>query len=255
MTTATSLLKGLLKAKGLTLVLISSAVLLSGCGAGSATTSSTVDTAASAPAAGGTSGNTGTGTGGTTDNSGSTSGGSSIQAVAITSQPSNQMVTEGANVQMTVAASGTGPLSYQWYFNGQAVSNGTSATLSLSSVTTQSSGNYYCVVSNSGSSATSSTASLSVAAAVTTGSAQISWTAPTTRADGSSLTSTDISGYKLYESDTAGGTMSPVADLTSSETSVVVSDLAVGTHYFTMTTIDTNGMESAQSQAFSVTIN
>jgi len=76
-----------------------------------------------------------------------------------------------------------------------------------------------------------------------------------TRADGSSLTSTDISGYKLYESDTAGGTMSPVADLTSSETSVVVSDLAVGTHYFTMTTIDTNGLESAHSQAFSVTIN
>ena len=234
-------------------MLISSAVLLSGCGAGSATTSSTVDTTASAPAAGGSSGSTSTG--GTTDNSGSTSGGSSIQAVAITSQPSNQMVTEGANVQMTVAASGTGPLAYQWYFNGQAVSNGTSATLSLSSVTTQSSGNYYCVVSNSGSSATSSTASLNVAAAVTTGSAQITWTAPTTRADGSSLTNTDISGYKLYESDTAGGTMSPVADLTSSETSVVVSDLAVGTHYFTMTTIDTNGMESAQSQAFSVTIN
>ena len=82
---------------------------------------------------------------------------------AITTQPTSQTVTAGANVIFTVAASGTAPLSYQWRLNGANISGATSTTLTLTSVTVgQSGGNYTCFVTNSAGNATSSAATLTV---------------------------------------------------------------------------------------------
>ena len=90
-------------------------------------------------------------------------GGGGAIAPSVTTQPTSQTVTAGANVNFTVAASGTAPLSYQWRLNGANIAGATSATLSLTSVTTgQSGGGYSCVVSNSAGTATSSTATLTV---------------------------------------------------------------------------------------------
>ena len=86
-------------------------------------------------------------------------------APTITTQPVSRTVTAGTNVSFTVAASGTSPFSYQWRLNGVSLSGATSATLTLSSVTTGQSGNYSCVVTNAGGSATSSAATLTVNAA------------------------------------------------------------------------------------------
>lgn len=83
-------------------------------------------------------------------------------APSFTLQPVSQSVTAGTNVTFTVAASGTAPLSYQWRWNGVDLSGATSATLSLSSVVTNQSGGYSCVVSNVAGTATSSTATLTV---------------------------------------------------------------------------------------------
>jgi hypothetical protein len=81
----------------------------------------------------------------------------------IATQPQNQTVTQGQSASFSVAASGTGPFTYQWYFNGSSMGNaGSSATLNLSNVGTANAGSYYVVVSNSGGSTTSSTASLTV---------------------------------------------------------------------------------------------
>lgn len=85
-----------------------------------------------------------------------------VLAPTITTQPSSQTVTMGANVSFTVAASGTAPLSYQWRLNGANVSGATSATLSLTGVTTNQAGSYTCVVTNTAGSATSGAASLTV---------------------------------------------------------------------------------------------
>lgn len=177
------------------------------------------------------------------------------QIVRITQQPANQMVSAGENVSLSVTATGTGPLNYQWYFNSQAMSGKTTAQLNLSNVTADNNGNYYCIVRNGGSNATSSTAAVSVVAAAETGSAQISWSRPTTRADGSTLTAGDIAGYQLYYSSTSSGQLTPLTNLTAAELSVLVDDLIVGTHYFALTTTDINGLESAQTSRFSVTIN
>jgi len=82
---------------------------------------------------------------------------------SITSQPTNQTVTQGDNATFTVTAAGTAPLSYQWYFNGTTVlGTATNATLTLNSVQTNNAGTYYVVVTNAADSVTSSNAVLTV---------------------------------------------------------------------------------------------
>src|SRR6202171_5140777 len=46
-------------------------------------------------------------------------------APAITTQPANRTVTAGLTATFTVAASGTGPLNYQWQRNGSTINGAT----------------------------------------------------------------------------------------------------------------------------------
>ena len=176
------------------------------------------------------------------------------QIVRITQQPISQMLNEGASASLGVTATGTAPITYQWYYNGSAISGATSNQYALNSTTIADSGKYYCLVKNPGSSATSSTATLSITAVAKTGSAVISWAAPSTRADGSTLSSTDISGYDLYYSADSAASLAKLTSLSASELSIVVNDLAMGTHYFALATKDSNGLQSALSATISVTI-
>ncbi len=81
----------------------------------------------------------------------------------ITTQPQSQAVTQGQNVSFTVVASGTAPISYQWYLNGSSLgSTGTSSTLTLNGVTATNAGSYTVVVQNSWGSVTSAMATLTV---------------------------------------------------------------------------------------------
>jgi hypothetical protein len=59
-------------------------------------------------------------------------------------------------------ASGSAPLTYQWYFNGLALSGGTAPVLTLTNVQTSQSGDYTVVVANTVASATSAVANLAV---------------------------------------------------------------------------------------------
>ena len=83
-------------------------------------------------------------------------------APSITSQPASQTVTAGASVSFSVAATGTAPLSYQWRLNGAAITGATSATLTLSAVTSANAGSYTVLVGNSAGSVTSAAATLTV---------------------------------------------------------------------------------------------
>jgi len=87
---------------------------------------------------------------------------------AITTQPSSQSVSAGANVTFTVAATGTPAPTYQWQKNGTNLSNGgnvsnvTSTTLMLTNVQTGDAATYTAVATNTAGSATSSGAILTV---------------------------------------------------------------------------------------------
>lgn len=83
-------------------------------------------------------------------------------APGITTQPTSQTVEVGASAAFTVVASGTSPLTYQWYKDDASLSAGAAATYSISSAALTHAGSYYVIVSNSAGTATSNTVTLSV---------------------------------------------------------------------------------------------
>ncbi|MHB8736286.1 MAG: immunoglobulin domain-containing protein, partial [Terriglobales bacterium] len=85
-----------------------------------------------------------------------------LAPVVITVQPQSQTVNLGTSVTFTVVPSGSGPLSYQWSKNGNAISGATSASLTLNSVSSADGATYTVDVSNAAGTVTSSTATLTV---------------------------------------------------------------------------------------------
>ena len=75
-------------------------------------------------------------------------------APAITVQPTNATVPYAGSAAFSVAATGMTPLSYQWLFNGAALSDGgavsgsASPSLALNGVTDNNAGNYSVIVTN-----------------------------------------------------------------------------------------------------------
>jgi len=90
-------------------------------------------------------------------------------APAITQQPRNQAAAAGANVTFSVGATGRPAPTYQWTFNGAAVSGATSSTLNLTSVQTANAGTYAVLVTNGASTVTSDQVTLTVTAAAGSG--------------------------------------------------------------------------------------
>jgi hypothetical protein len=85
---------------------------------------------------------------------------------AITSQPSNVYAVFGSNVTFSVTATGTQPLYYQWYKDGEAMQGANLNYIYLPSVTNTDAGIYAVIVSNELDQTTSSNATLNVGTAV-----------------------------------------------------------------------------------------
>jgi hypothetical protein len=88
--------------------------------------------------------------------------------------------------------------------------------------------------------------------AVATGSATLSWTAPTTNTDGSPLT--NLAGYKIYWGPSAGNYPNSTTLNTAGVTSYVVTNLVPGTWFFVATALNSSGAESSFSSPASKTI-
>lgn len=80
----------------------------------------------------------------------------------ITEHPADQTANLGADVSMTVVASGTAPFSYQWSKDGNDLDGKTSATLNLASVSTADEGSYSVRVSNAAGVDSSNAAELTI---------------------------------------------------------------------------------------------
>ena len=81
-------------------------------------------------------------------------------APAILTEPQSQVVTVGGNVTLSVVATGNPAPAYQWWFNGTNLPSETSASLTLNNVTTNQSGSYSVVITNSAGSTNSQTVTL-----------------------------------------------------------------------------------------------
>ena len=81
---------------------------------------------------------------------------------AIVTQPQSQVATVGDNVTFSVVASGNPAPAYQWRFNGTNLPGATSSSLTLNSVATNNSGNYFVAITNSAGATNSQTVTLTV---------------------------------------------------------------------------------------------
>lgn len=135
----------------------------------------------------------------------------------ITAQPQNQTVPAGASVTFTVAATGTGQLTYQWKENGSNLPGANQAALTLNNVTVAKSGNKYSVVITGAGSVTSQEATLTVTP-VQTGTSFITRRLPGGYVPGAALTVTlevtppsSSASHVVEDQPPAGWTVSNVA--------------------------------------------
>ena len=77
-----------------------------------------------------------------------TPGGGTPVVPTIITPPANVAVFPGADARFVVAATGTGPLTYQWRFNGNAISGATGPVLTLPAVSGANAGQYTVEVRN-----------------------------------------------------------------------------------------------------------
>jgi Concanavalin A-like lectin/glucanases superfamily/Immunoglobulin domain/Cohesin domain len=80
----------------------------------------------------------------------------------VTGQPANVTVDAGGNASFNASASGSGPITFQWQFNGTNIVGATNVPLNLINVQPADAGNYTLVVSNPYGSVTSTNAILTV---------------------------------------------------------------------------------------------
>ena len=80
----------------------------------------------------------------------------------IVQQPTNQTVMQGSNVVFGVIATGTSPLSYQWYLNGTILSGATNGSLTVANTQLSNDGSYSVTITNAAGGITSSNGMLTV---------------------------------------------------------------------------------------------
>lgn len=85
-----------------------------------------------------------------------------VAAPSILRNPRSRVVQLGATVELSVEATGTEPLSFQWRFNGQILPGATGASLTLANITESQLGSYDVVVRNSLGAVTSAAAELRI---------------------------------------------------------------------------------------------
>ena len=97
---------------------------------------------------------------------------------AITTQPVALVKVAGQPAVFSVVATGTGPLSYQWYKDGVQIAGATAASYGISAVSAQHIGNYSVKISNALGQVTSQSAGLSVTLPPTITTQPDSYTVP-----------------------------------------------------------------------------
>lgn len=186
------------------------------------------------------------------------------------SLPSDTTVSAGATLKLSASASGSGTIKYRWRKDGTYLSQ-TGSTLNISGVDASDAGLYQVVASNRTGSNFSKKVEVKVgggsggsggsepSTATDTGSlggsgkASLRWDKPTERENGDKLRWDDIDSYRVYHTN-GSGSINRVYETKFWDRELVLNDLPKGTHYFTISTIDTLGRESKMTGALKKTI-
>jgi hypothetical protein len=140
--------------------------------------------------------------------------------------------------------------SRKWYCSDSQMKVASTTTTSSGSTTTDTTAS---TGTTSGTTTTTDTStSTSTTTAPTSYSAQLSWTIPTTRADGTALTASDLAGYEIYYTDDTGSVSAVVPVSGGSTASTTVASMTPGKYSFAISAIDSAGLKSSLSSVVSV---
>jgi hypothetical protein len=171
-------------------------------------------------------------------------------APTITTPPASITVTVGQTASFSVTASGTAPLTYQWYKNGTAIAGATSTTYTTPATVAGDSGSLFTVtVTNTAGSVTSSAATLTVNSAptITTPPASITVTVGQTASFSVTASGTAPLTYQWYKNGTA------IFGATSTTYTTPATVAGDSGSLFTVTV--TNAAGSVTSSAATLTVN
>lgn len=90
-------------------------------------------------------------------------------------------------------------------------------------------------------------------APATRGSAVLDWLPPVQYTDGTPLTAAELGAFRIYHG-TSASQLSRIEEVPASTTTYTVSNLAPGTHYFAVTAVSVDGVESLFSSTGTKTI-
>ncbi|HVS52537.1 MAG TPA: PQQ-binding-like beta-propeller repeat protein [Opitutaceae bacterium] len=145
--------------------------------------------------------------------------------IALSGLPATQNIAAGSSTTLSVTATGTSPLAYQWLKDGAAIAGATSASFTLASATSAAAGNYSVVVTSGTQKATSSPVTISIAGVMPRITAQPSSTSD--RAGASVTLASFAAGATAFEwqrngADVASGTNATLtlADLEPANTGI-----------------------------------
>lgn len=171
-------------------------------------------------------------------------------APAISTQPTNQTVLEGATATFTVTATGTAPLSYQWKKGGTAVTGATSASYTTPATVLADSGSSFTVtVTNPAGNLTSAAATLTVNPApptITTQPANRTVTAPATATFTLVATGSATLTYQWKKGGTA------ISSATSASYTTPATTLADNGASFTVTVTNAQGAVTSSAAVLTV---
>jgi len=143
------------------------------------------------------------------------------QAPSISSQPADATVCTGSSVQFNISATGTAPMTYQWYDANGAITGATSLNYLISQTSTSDAGAYYSIVTNSCGNATTNNATLTVNSPVSISTQPSSSTICETSAASMSVTvsgTTPINYQWFVDGDTISGATNDAYSITNATT-------------------------------------
>ena len=195
-----------------------------------------------------------------------TSGTAGVPPPTITAQPTPQTVTVGQTATFTVAATGTGTLSYQWYRGSTPIPGATSASYTTpAAVATDNGALFSAVVTNSGVSVVSKQVVLTVTGGTCTAAPSAPGTLSATTMSATSIGLTWVAStaeatcpvsYDIFRSTTAGFTPSSTNQIGMAQPGTTYTDtgLTAGTtYYYIVDALDSSGTSGPSNQATAMT--
>jgi len=171
--------------------------------------------------------------------------------IEISLQPVPQTVYVQDSLTLNVSATGSGSLNYQWRKNGIEIIGETQSYLNFSSINLNDGAQYDVIISNETGAHISNIATITVRPLATM---SLSWEAPSTREDGSSLSAAEIDSYAIYLS-YEGDSNEDVIMVSGALNNINLSEMFPGNYQFAIATTDISGNIGSRSETILVTIN